>query len=111
MYARMDRVEALTEKSDKELAGLFSNELERWLSISNNGVENYWVERWRYAAAFSDPRVKKRLARLDKGFVDLSRKVPIWVAGDFRGISGLSGAVQSAEHAAMACLKYTKWKC
>jgi protoporphyrinogen oxidase len=111
MYARPDSVKVLTAKSDKELAGLFSDELERWLAISDKCVENYWVERWRYAAAFSDPGVKKRLARLDKGFADLSGKVPIWVAGDFRGISGLSGAVQSAEHGAAACLNYTKWKC
>jgi protoporphyrinogen/coproporphyrinogen III oxidase len=111
MYARPDCVEALTAKPDKELVGIFSNELKRWLAISNNCVEKYWVERWRYAAALSDPGVKKRLGRLDKGFLDLASKAPIWVAGDFRGISGLSGAVQSAEQAAMACLNHTKWKC
>jgi protoporphyrinogen/coproporphyrinogen III oxidase len=110
MFARPDRVEALTEKSDKELAGLFSDELERWLAISNKCVERYWVERWRSAAAFSDPGVGKRLVVLEKGFDELARMAPIWVAGDFRGISGLSGAVQSAEQAAAACLNYTKWK-
>jgi hypothetical protein len=111
MYAKPDRVEALTEKSDKELARLFSSELERWLGISNKCIEKYWVERWRYAAAFSDPGVGKRIEKLDKDFVDITNRVPIWVAGDFRGISGLSGAVQSAAHAATACLNYTKWKC
>jgi protoporphyrinogen/coproporphyrinogen III oxidase len=111
MYARPDCVKALTAKSDKELAGIFSNELERWLAISNKCVEKYWVERWRYAAAFSDPGVGKRLVTLEKGFDDLARMVPIWAAGDFRGISGLSGAVQSAENAARACLNFTKWKC
>jgi protoporphyrinogen/coproporphyrinogen III oxidase len=111
MYARPDCVKALTAKSDKELAGLFSDELERWLAVSNKDVEKYWVERWRYAAAFSDPEVKKRLEMLDKGFLDLAGKSPIWVAGDFRGISGLSGAVQSAEKAATACSNHTKWKC
>jgi protoporphyrinogen/coproporphyrinogen III oxidase len=111
MYARPDCVEALTAKSDKELAGLFSDELEQWLEISNKCVEKYWVKRWRYAAAFSDPGVGKRLVRLEKGFDDLAHMVPIWAAGDFRGISGLSGAVQSAENAARACLNHTKWKC
>jgi protoporphyrinogen/coproporphyrinogen III oxidase len=111
MYARPDCVKDLTAKPDKELAGIFSDELERWLAISNNDVEKYWVERWRYAAAFSDPEVKKRLERLEKGFDDLAHMAPIWAAGDFRGISGLSGAVQSAEHAATACLNHTKWKC
>jgi protoporphyrinogen/coproporphyrinogen III oxidase len=111
MYARPDCVEALNAFSDKKIAGLFSNELERWLAVSNKCVERYWVERWRHGAAFSDPEVKKRLARLDKGFLDLAGRAPIWIAGDFRGISGLSGAVQSAEQAATACLNYTKWKC
>ncbi len=106
MYARPDRVESLASMSDQELAGLFSGELERWLAIPNKCVERYWVERWRYAAAFSDPGVGKRLVRLEKGFDDLARMAPIWVAGDFRGISGLSGAVQSAEQAARDCSNY-----
>lgn len=77
--------------------------------VSNNRVERYWVERWRHAAAFSDPGVGKRLVRLEKGFDDLGQSAPIWAAGDFRGISGLSGAVQSAEHAARDCSNYKKW--
>jgi protoporphyrinogen/coproporphyrinogen III oxidase len=109
MYARPDRVESLASRSDQELAGLFSGELERWLAISNKCVERYWVERWRHAAAFSDPGVGKRLVRLEKGFDDLARLAPVWVAGDFRGISGLSGAVQSAEQAARDCSNYKKW--
>jgi hypothetical protein len=131
MYARPDRVESLASRSDQELAGLFSGELERWLAIPNNThalpgttnherkgqhiilsykcVERYWVERWRHAAAFSDPGVGKRLARLEKGYDDLARMAPVWVAGDFRGISGLSGAVQSAEQAARDCSNYKKW--
>lgn len=109
MFAKPDRVDSLASRSDQELAGLFSSELERWLAIPNKCVERYWVERWRHAAAFSDPGVKARLVRLEKGFDVLLQSAPIWAAGDFRGISGLSGAVQSAEHAAMACFKYAKW--
>lgn len=109
MYARPDRVESLTSMSDHELAGLFTGELERWLAISNKCVERYWVERWRHAAAYSDPGAGKRLVRLEKGFDDLARMAPIWAAGDFRGISGLSGAVQSAEQAARDCSNYKKW--
>jgi protoporphyrinogen/coproporphyrinogen III oxidase len=111
MFARPDRVEVLTSRSDQELAGLFSGELERWLAVSNNRVEKYWVERWRHAAAFSDPGVGKRLVRLEKGFDDLAQSAPIWTAGDFRGISGLSGAVQSAEQAVRDCSNYKKWNC
>jgi hypothetical protein len=91
------------------IIGLFSSELERWLAVSNNSVEKYWVERWRHAAAFSDPGVKARFVRLDKGFDVLVRMAPIWVAGDFRGISGLSGAVRSGEQAARDCSNYKKW--
>jgi hypothetical protein len=109
MYARPDRVESLTSMSDHELAGLFTGELERWLAISNKCVERYWVERWRHAAAYSDPGAGKRLVRLEKGCDDLARMAPIWAAGDFRGISGLSGAVQSAEQAARDCSNYKKW--
>lgn len=75
------------------MAGLFSSELERRLAVSNNRVEKYWVERWRHAAAFSDPGVGKRLVRLEKGFDVLGQSAPIWAAGDFRRISGNFGAV------------------
>ena len=109
MYARPDRVDILSSKSDKELAGLFSGELKRWLGIAHNSVERYWVMRWKHAAAFCDPGVKNRLARLKKGLDELARVAPIWVAGDFLGISGLSGAVQSAEQAARDCSSYRKW--
>ena len=42
---------------------------------------------------------------------DFACFAPIWVAGDFLGISGLSGAVQSGEQAAMNCSSYKESKC
>ncbi len=109
MYARPDQVNLLHAKSNEKLAELFFKELKSWLEVPKNCLERYWVERWKHAAAFCDPGMKKRVGRIQRGFDFLACAAPIWVAGDFLGISGLSGAVQSGEQAARDCSNYNKW--
>lgn len=108
MYAKPERVSELSIKSDSELVELFATELECWLAISKKDIEKYWVHRWKHATAFSDVGVSERLHVLKQGFKRLRSCGPAWVAGDFLGDSGLSGAVNSAEDAAQDCLDHFK---
>jgi oxygen-dependent protoporphyrinogen oxidase len=106
MYAQSEQVATLAAKSDGELARLFSEELERWTNTGKRDVEKCWVERWQHAAANTDPQLPKRLSDVRDGFEALASSVPVWAAGDFLGVSGLPGAVESGERAAEACSRH-----
>jgi protoporphyrinogen oxidase len=106
MYARPDQADRLMQKSDEALQNLFIAELQQWLKIPSQQIATCVITRWKHAAAFCDPDVPQRIAVMQEGFANLLQIAPIWVAGDFFGISGLDGAVTSAEKAARNCLQY-----
>ncbi len=105
-YAAPEAVAILMEKSDDDLFDRFAAELGFWMNLPVARIQRWRVQRWPLAAAFTDPAAPDRISIIERGLETLARKAPMWAAGDFRGSSGLPGAVTSAERAAYACADY-----
>lgn len=103
IYARPEKIPMLANRSDQEIAAALAGELTAWLGVPYQDMIDFWVQRWSYAVASSDPGACQRETAMAGQLGALANRIPVWAAGDYLGPSSLEGAVASAEKAARAC--------
>ncbi len=110
IYARPEKSATLSQWCDRDIIAALTGELARWLRLSRHHILECGVQRWPYAVAASDPDTGFRAAAMQAQLQRLSKRIPIWAAGDYLGPASLEGAIASAEKAARACRMYFKSK-
>ncbi len=110
IYARPEKCATLSQWCDRDIVAALTGELARWLRLPRHHHFECGVKRWPYAVASSDPEAGLRVAAMQAQLQRLSKRIPVWAAGDYLGPASLEGAVASAEIAARACRMHFKNK-
>ncbi len=103
LYAAPEHVTALTMVDDQRVAEILTEDVERWVPGTRRHVIGWRVQRWPTAAARIEVGRSARIEQLEAGLAEVSRDYPIWVAGDYLGLSSVDGAARTGKEAGTAC--------
>jgi len=103
LYAAPEHVTALTMVDDQRVAEILTEDVERWVPGTRRHVIGWRVQRWPTAAARIEVGGSARIEQLEAGLAEVSRDYPIWVAGDYLGLSSVDGAARTGKEAGTAC--------